>query len=178
MKSGVAQLAERLTVNQIVEGSSPSPRASKKRYIYRDSNRQFVCTKFKLIENDFTTLYARGRVNKKGQWHGHVKFYSSNNKLICSEFFLNGKLCGIAQDFYENGRIEQQEEFWNGSRNGMRKEFDINGKIWLCMCYENDVGVGWMNDRSEIWLVKEDADISKEGEDRIALLGYSKIYCD
>jgi antitoxin component YwqK of YwqJK toxin-antitoxin module len=74
-------------------------------------------------------IVSRGKtVNrlKEGEWK---YFHKASTKLLCVEFYKNGKLEGLRKVFFENGAIAEETSYVNGIKNGPYKKYTEKGIV-------------------------------------------------
>jgi len=120
------------------------------------------------------------KYNTHLQPHGLFETYYKNTKLIKEQkIYVNGKLSGLFEEWYQNGILKYRINYKNGERNGLSEEwyddgklmYKINfkdgnrdglceqwydnGRLWLRKNYKsgvlNGLYEGW-NQKGELWL--------------------------
>jgi antitoxin component YwqK of YwqJK toxin-antitoxin module len=82
--------------------------------------------KYTTIENNGLTI--KGYMISDTIFDDTVLFYNSTGNLFMKEFYANGKLNGVSEEFYPNGKIKMQTMYSNGLKNGLNRYFDSLGK--------------------------------------------------
>ena len=68
--------------------------------------------------------------------HGEYKeYYYTTPKEI--RFYQNGKLEGLAQIYYDNGKLMEEGNYKNGLREGVSKWYDQEGNLSIQYEYKN-----------------------------------------
>jgi len=57
-----------------------------------------------------------------------VYYYNSTGQLFRKEFYANGKLNDVSEEFYQNGKVKMKTMYSNGLKNGINRYFDSLGK--------------------------------------------------
>jgi len=94
----------------------------------------------KMYEVDGKTLAATGRYkgrNKEGEWR-----YYSNNNLILTENFKDGKKEGIAKVYSMTGRVIEEIPYKEDKITGIRRHFLADGELYSEISYKNDLEDG------------------------------------
>ncbi|CAI6149745.1 MAG: hypothetical protein SPLUMA2_SPLUMAMAG2_01616 [uncultured Sulfurimonas sp.] len=108
---------------------------------------------------------------------GKLTWYDKEGNKLADMFYKDGKLQGLEQSYYKNGKIKhtviyinnmkegKQEEFFDNGvlaleviyrhnkKEGMQKEYTLSGKLYTQVLYKNNYkeGVqGWYNENGKI----------------------------
>ena len=77
---------------------------------------------------------------KKEPKEGRVCEYYSNGKIRSDEFYIKGKLCGIATYWHENGNVLKYVNYENDKLDGPYLEYHESGQLaWDCTFKKNNV---------------------------------------
>jgi antitoxin component YwqK of YwqJK toxin-antitoxin module len=92
---------------------------------------------YTIIYNQKKNKVSEGKtVNKlhEGEW----KYYHQNSKVLMTiENYKNGKLEGVLQAFYPDGKIAEETTYKNGVKNGPYKKYTTKGIVLEESTYKN-----------------------------------------
>lgn len=95
---------------------------------------------YKVIEKDGLTV--KGYVINDTIFDDTVSYYNSENIVVRKEVYVNGKVSGLSEGFYDNGGIRDRINYSNGLKNGVTIYYDSLGKKIYSDNYYYNLSVG------------------------------------
>lgn len=96
--------------------------------------------KYKIIEKDGLTV--KGYVINDTLFDDTVYYYNSENIVVRKEVYVNGKISGLSEGFYDNGGIRDRIIYSNGLKNGANIYYDSLGRRIYSDNYYYNLSVG------------------------------------
>ena len=75
---------------------------------------------------------------KDGKLHGVSEEFFENGKLKLREHYKNVHRHGIREEFFENGKLKKRDRYKNDELHGVCELFDHNGELYLRTQYKKD----------------------------------------
>ena len=88
--------------------------------------------------SDKLTLRSKGNI-KDGKLDGLQQTFFRNGRPATQENFTAGVLDGHAISFYKSGKVKQEQFYANGVKNGIWKSFHENGNVSTISTYDNNL---------------------------------------
>jgi len=93
----------------------------------------------KLINKIFLSLNYE-KYNTHIQPHGIIETYYRKTKILAKrETYKNGKLNGLHEGWYENGKLQDISNCKNDLFHGLYETFYLSGKLWNRCWYKNGI---------------------------------------
>jgi len=98
---------------------------------------EYIDDTLQVTANESKASFYRLSIYKSGKIYGIINQYYKNGKIECTTPYTDGKRNGLEKVYYKTGELEWEIPFTKDKENGISKKYYTNGRLEFEFPYTN-----------------------------------------